>query len=247
MAESTYSGCRKLVFRDHSGYLVNPAPSEAGAVGLGHTARRPAWSDPAIHIHELSEELYLLIVGELSFVIGSQVLSLRGGELLLVRPQVPHAIIGGRGPIEHFGIRAPAPPDKRPVDALPSLAGPAVEEQQRELVRDWGFRAVVGAAGSHNAWLVGAPPAPFASERLSLAVLDLPDVSEWREVARRLGERRDDEWEYHIVLAGGVALASGVGPVACEAGELIEVAPGVRCGEPTWGTPYRGIAVRVPR
>jgi mannose-6-phosphate isomerase-like protein (cupin superfamily) len=89
-------------------------------LAIGHTALISPWCDPCIHIHQESEEFYLLLHGQLELYIDGVLVDLQPNELLMVLPQVPHAVIGGHGRIEHFGFRAPALDDKLRVGEIPS-------------------------------------------------------------------------------------------------------------------------------
>jgi mannose-6-phosphate isomerase-like protein (cupin superfamily) len=101
-------------FQGYSGYLVAPGNPDTAheLVAVRHSASVPPWADADVHVHERSEEYYLLLRGELQFLVADSSVTLRAPEMLVVQPHVSHAIVGGRGPIEHFGFRAPAPNDR---------------------------------------------------------------------------------------------------------------------------------------
>ena len=145
-------------FQGHSRYIITPHSTGHGWVAVRHTAFVTPWVDPDVHTHETSEEYYLLLQGELRFWVAETSLTLRANEILMVRPQVRHAIVSGEGPIEHFGIRAPAPDDRQTVGDIPSELPPVTEEHARELRCDWGYRIPLEDARNRNGWLIGFGP-----------------------------------------------------------------------------------------
>jgi hypothetical protein len=45
--------------------------------------------------------------------------TLKPGEALMVKPQIPHAVMGGRGTIEHFILRMPAMDGRQTTEKVP--------------------------------------------------------------------------------------------------------------------------------
>jgi mannose-6-phosphate isomerase-like protein (cupin superfamily) len=195
---------QRIRFAGVSGYLV--APSEAGHryLTVGHTAQVEPWIDPDVHQHQDSEDGYILLAGRLWLMVAGSVVSLRCNELLMVWPGVPHAIVGGEGPIEHLGLRAPALHDRCTVGALPAPLPPVDEEGARDIRRAWGYRIALGDVRNQNCWLVGVGSARFPSSHLSLAYLDFPTT----EAANAgIGTRHRmhlhrESWETYVVLEG---------------------------------------------
>ena len=125
---------RRYTFQGNSGYLVNQA-----LIGLGHTALVKPWSDSHVHKHELSEEYYFLRKGILTFLVLDLLITLQPNEILMVKPNVPHAIVSGKGEIEHFGIRVPSASDKQILGQLPQET-PIIYEEERFIADEWGYR-----------------------------------------------------------------------------------------------------------
>jgi len=206
------------------------------------------WADGDVHLHQTSEEYYLLLHGELHQRVASAVVCLRASELLMVRPDVPHAILGGTGPIEHFGIRAPAVEDRRLVDESAGLPAPPVDESKRELRRRWGYRIPLQEPRNRNCWLTGLGAARFHSPYLLLAYLDFPTDDEANAglgTRHRLHLHRES-WEYYVALSGSKTLLVEDEMVTIAAGEMLGVAPGVRHSLRSRQAPYRGFTFRVP-
>jgi mannose-6-phosphate isomerase-like protein (cupin superfamily) len=245
-AEEKTNIYQKFNFRDTTGYVFH---QPEGLIALGHTASVASWSDPNIHQHELSEEYYVLLKGQLDFLVADFRLTLHPNEILMLKPGVPHAILGGTGPIEHFGIRAPAPDDKRIAGPLKKDAPYLIEEEQRCLSGEWGHRIPLDMPQHKNCWLIGAGSAFYPSQHLILAYLDFPTEA---EANPGMGTRHQlhlhqKSWEYYVVLKGekDILLIEDI-HVAIGAGEILEVPPHVKHTLHRRAAPYLGFTMRIP-
>jgi mannose-6-phosphate isomerase-like protein (cupin superfamily) len=238
----------RYTFLGNTGYILRPGKRADGLVALGHTASVPPWADADVHRHETAEEYFFLRQGTLRFWIAGLSLSLRAKELLMVRPQVPHAIVGGDGPIEHFGIRAPALADRQSVGPIPQDLPGLGSEDQREFCQDWGHRVSLMDSRNQNCWLIGLGEARLRSANLALAYLDFRT----HEAANAgLGTRHrlhlhEQSWEYYVVLEGTKTLLLEDQQVTLEPGDLLEVPPGVKHALYSRQAPYKGFTFRVP-
>ena len=141
-----------LNFQDATGYVLrNPQK----LIAFGHTASIDPWCDPNVHLHTHSEEYFFLRKGELRFSIDDFQLILHANEILMVYPGVPHAILGGTGRIEHFGIRTPDRDDKQIVGELKQDL-PFLDESQRLISGEWGHRIPLDLPQHKNCWLIGS-------------------------------------------------------------------------------------------
>jgi mannose-6-phosphate isomerase-like protein (cupin superfamily) len=237
---------RRFRFQDRSGYLVSPDSTSHALLALGHSITARPWSDPGPHRHTAAEEFYYVRQGELWLNVAGQRLTVRADEILMVRPGVAHAVLGGVAPIEHFGMRAPAAPDKQPAEHVEVLA--PLAEEPRAVSCDWGCRVALAAPEHQNCWLFGHAPAPFAARHLALAYLNFPTL----EAANAgLGTRHrlhyhERSWEYYVVLRGRKTLQVEDERVDIEAGHLLEVPPGVKHTLRGRTAPFEGFTVRVP-
>ena len=239
----------KYTFRGRSGYVV-PHNSDAlrELIAIGHTASVAPWTDPDVHMHEGSEEYYVLLQGELWILVAEFLVTLRSREILMVRPQVPHAIVRGEERIEHLGIRVPALSDKRAVGRIPAELPRVGEENERELRCDWGYRIPLEDVRNQNRWLIGLGSARFQSSHLILAYLNFPTA----EAANAgIGTRHrlhlhERSWEYDTVLEGTKTLWIEDELVELKAGEILEVPPRVKHTLHGRKTPYKGFTLRVP-
>ena len=232
----------KYDFRERSGYILTD-----DLFAIGHTALVPPWTDSQIHIHENSEEYYLLLQGELRFVVGEAGITLKPREMLVVKPRVPHAIVGGTGIIEHLGFRAPGAKDKQIIGDIPQVV-PQDSATERELRCDWGYRIPLALTEDQNCWLVGNGTARYASQFLSLANLNFP-TNESANAGIGMRHRlhlHQASWEYYIVLRGTETLQIEDALVNIEPGELVVIPPKVKHTLHSRQAPFEGFTIRVP-
>jgi mannose-6-phosphate isomerase-like protein (cupin superfamily) len=175
------------------------------------------------------------------------VVPLQPGELLTILPQAPHAVIGGQGPIEYFGFRAPFLEDKQVVGGVPSRALDPVSEE-REFKAGWGYRIPLTAARNQNCWLIGWGAAKYPSNHLIFAYLNFPTFETANVgIGTRLRMHYHREsWEYYIALKGRKILQVEDELVHVEPGEILEVPPKVRHNIHRREAPYEGFTIRVP-
>lgn len=236
--------CPKFNFEKITGNVIS---HPQGFISLGHTAFIPPWSDPNIHRHNHSEEYYFLLNGQLNLFINDFRITLFPREILVVRPDVPHAVLGGEGEIEYFGIRTPALSDKQVVGELKTNA-PLSHEAERLASGEWGHRIPLDLPQHKNCWLIGMGLAIYKSQHLSLAYLDFPT----EETANAgIGTRHqlhlhEKSWEYYAVLQGEKVLTVENEQVPIHVGEILVVPPNVKHTIHSRQAPYRGFTLRVP-
>lgn len=242
------TGHSRLAFREFSGYLLHPEWCEHGLLSIRHSAQVEPWRDGDLHFHQASEEYYLLLQGQLLIFLDGWALDLRAGEMLLVKPGVAHAVLGGAGRIEHFGFRAPARNDRSSLGPPPTSIPSVLYADQRELAGDWGCRVDLHQPANQNCWLFGLGKARFHSSDFLFANLNFPTMS---EANAGLGTRHRlhlhaHSWEYYAVLEGTKTLQVEAEEVTLQPGELLVVPPGVRHALLRRQAPYRGFTFRVP-
>ena len=218
-------------------------------VTIRHSAGVPPWTDQDVHLHKGSEEYYFLFRGGLRLLVAGSVFTLKPYEVLMVRPQVSHAVVGGDGPIEHFVLRMPATDDRQTLDRIPPGLFPSGDESKRELRLDGGCRVPLTEAKYQNCWLFGVGQARFRSDRMCLAYLNFP-TDESADAGNRNHRHRlhlhQRSWEYYTVLRGTRVLQVEDEPVEIHAGETLEVPPGVKHVLRATRTPFEGFSFRVP-
>ena len=239
--DSAYS---RYDFRNTTGYVVDH-PQQL--IAIGHTASVQPWHDPFVHQHDHSEEYYFLRKGRLEFQIWDFQLTLLPNEILMLKQEVPHAILGGSGKIEHFGIRAPARNDKKLVGKL-NRDAPRLYEDERLISAEWGHRIPLDMPQHQNCWLIGAGSALYESEHLVLAYMDYPTT----EIANAdVGTRNKlhlhrKSWEYFLVLEGEETQMIEDARIVIAAGEIVAVPPNVKHDLHGRRAPYLGFTLRVP-
>lgn len=245
--QTSYS---KHGFREQTGYIVDPwlVGATNDWVAIRHSASVPPWVDGDVHFHTDAEEYFLVLQGELRLLIDGTVFTLRPYEALLVRPQVPHAVVGGRGPIEHFVLRMPACDDRQSVDERPAEFPPTAYEAKRALELDWGCRVPLDEARYQNCWLFGFGQALFHSEHLCMAYVDLPtEESINADTHPHRLHLHQESWEYYVALQGTRVLQIDERLVEINEGEILEVPPGTKHVLHATSPPFKGIEFRVPQ
>jgi mannose-6-phosphate isomerase-like protein (cupin superfamily) len=203
--------------------------------------------DRDIHLHQDSEKVYFVFQGELRLLVDGSVFALKPREALAVQPEVPHAVVGGSGPIEHFVIRMPGLDDRRTVDTVPAQLPRAANEAKRELQFGWGCRIPLTQERYQNCWLFGFGQAHFHSDHTCLAYLSFPTTESVSADSHphRLHLHRESR-EYYTVLRGTRVLEVEDELVEINGGEILEVAPGARHVLRATHTPFEGFTFRVP-
>jgi mannose-6-phosphate isomerase-like protein (cupin superfamily) len=236
----------KTRFECLSGYLV--PPQNHGLLSVRHSAFIQPWSDPDVHLHTQSDEIYLLLHGRLHFGINGIELALQPWETLCVRAGMPHGILGGAGRIEHFGFRAPSPDDRLSLGA-PSLNKTRTSiEDDKEINKAWGFRTSLLDPKNRNCWLIGLGEARFECPNFLFAYLDYPthDAANAGIGTRLRLHLHRQSWEYYVCLRGKKVLLVEDQEVTVKPGEMVEVRPGVRHNIMRREAPYEGITFRAP-
>lgn len=75
------------------------------------------WRDPRLHIHDHSDEVFVVLEGELVVEVSGGRVAIGSGEFCCFRKGTPHAVVDVSTPIKAFMIRAPSIDDKRYVEA----------------------------------------------------------------------------------------------------------------------------------
>jgi len=242
-------GFSKYTFRDCTGYIVAPSISGVGheLVTIRHSAAVPPWLDRDTHLHSDSEEYYFLFQGELQLLVDGTVLTLKPHEVLMIKPNESHAVVGGIGPIEHFVLRMPAAEDRQIVGRTPAELAAAGGEAERELRAEWGCRVPLADVRYQNCWLFGVGQARFHSDEMCLAYLSFPSAeSVGTDGHRHRLHLHQESWEYYVVLRGTRVLRVEERLVEISAGEILAVPPQVKHVLYGTQTPFEGITFRVP-
>jgi mannose-6-phosphate isomerase-like protein (cupin superfamily) len=183
----------------------------------------------------------------MAFLVSGIPMTLKSYELLMIKPEIPHAIQGGEDMIEHFGIRALYLDDKQILDRALMKANLQFEDQ-RLFSGSWGHHIPLNLDQHKNCWLIGAGSARFHSQHMIMAYLDFPTFSSANAgigTRHRLHLHRKS-WEYYTVLEGTKTLQIENQLVTVEAGHILEVPPEVKHVLHSRTAPFKGFTIRVP-
>lgn len=240
----------KHPFPGKSGYIIGPGTPyvRQNLIAIGHTDSIPPWCDPAAHLHVGSDEYFILRSGMLKFSIADQLISLKPNEIMMIKAQVPHAIVGGEGPISHIGIRAPSLKDKQITGKIPERSISLSNDNIRELRCDWGNRIPLKDPRNQNCWLIGFDQARFLSQHIILAYMNYRTN---QEANAGIGTRRrphlhQHSWEYYLVLSGSETLRVADEYITVNPGEILEIPPGVCHVLHGCDAPFEAFTMRVP-
>ena len=230
---------QKYRFQGRTGYLIHPTLGNVHTrLALSHTAGLDPWQDTGLHFHCAAEEAFFLVSGRLDFVVADSLITLHPNEFLLIQPGVPHAIVGGEGKIEHFGIQAPAGDEKQAAGPLPQGLSLSHEDDRR-VIEEWGQRIPLYWPKHH----VSASRDFF--QHMSLGHFNLPMADIYLQTYHRLPLERES-WMYYLVIEGSQTLGIKRESITIEAGELLEVPPRVRPKTHSLEIPCWGITIGVP-
>ena len=248
---SRSSNCIKYTFREYNGSVVAPQDQDIlhNKIVIRYSDLAKSWDVTDIHLHQQSEEYYFLLQGKLWVWVGGVLVTLRPNELLQVKAQVPHAIVKGKGAIEHLVIRVPASNDKQTISQLPAKFPPLYKEKERELREDWGCRVSIQVVDNQNCWLFGVGQARFQSSLLGLAYIKYthPETADaYRESYQHQLHIHRDSWEYYAVLRGSEVLQVEDEYVEIKDGEILGVPPQVKHVFHELQTPFEGFTLRTP-
>jgi mannose-6-phosphate isomerase-like protein (cupin superfamily) len=237
---------QKYRFQGRSGYLIHPALGSAHThLALGHTAGLDPWRDEGLHVHHTAEEGFLLLAGRLDFAVAGCLITLLPDEFLLIRPGVPHAIIGGQGKIEHVGIRAPAVDDKQARGPLP-LNLKLAHEENRLVGEEWGRRIPLLQPQHQKHMFAGAGKEIYTSPHLSLGYFHIPSAEVADFYLQPYQGIPQELWTYYLVFQGSQTLQVEDELTTIRAGELLEAPPPIQPIPHHIDVPCRGVTISVP-
>jgi len=239
---------RLISFQSASGYLLSPQESDHHLLSVRHSSTESPWSDHNLHAHTQSDEIYLLLQGRLDLVIAGDLVLMFPGEMVFVKAGVVHGVVGGVGPIEHFGFRAPALEDR--VSHLPRTQADLIGKQDEQPAPEagWGCHIQLADPENRNCWLLGVGSARYPSRHFLFAFLDFPTQA---EAAAGIGTRLQmhlhrESWEYYVCLRGSKVLQVEDERVEVHPRQMLVVNPGARHNVIERQAPYVGFTFRVP-
>lgn len=105
-----------------SGLLVGPRPPDDFAYQLDHlqiwfNRTDEPWNDPAPHFHQESDEVFIVLKGELVVEVNGERITVGPDEFCAFPAGVVHSVVDVHTPHESLMIRAPSVQDKIYVDS----------------------------------------------------------------------------------------------------------------------------------
>lgn len=218
---------------------------------LGKTSFIEPWSDPDIHYHTQAQELYIVLNGEMWIQVGDDtILRVKEKGLLLVQPNVPHSVIGGKGKIQHIGIKVPHEKDKK-INVRKNES--AINEEyiqkynRNSINSSKGFLADLNDNKNQNCWLLGLGTATYKTKELCLAFMSYADENEMKK------DEHDDSLHYHSKSTEWYLSIKGDQEILVEE-DQITVPEGCLLKIPTmkahkilsYSYPFEGFTMRTP-
>ena len=218
---------------------------------LGRTNYIPPWNDGKFHYHTTSQEIYYVIQGELWIIIDDFPIILEQNNLLLVEKNIPHALVGGEGRIQHYMMKIPHEKDEKIV----LHNAPTIEEfklfkvgNKENLPKKYGFFANLNESKNQNCWLIGYGNSNHLSDSLGLAYMyiqDKADAEQQNHPNENHFHEENEEW--YFVINGEQELLVQNEKVKVGAHQLLKIPPNVQHKHLKFlQYPFQGMTIRVP-
>lgn len=221
------------------GRLPESEPAYSPLLDVGFNRQDFPWRDAAPHLHTGSEEYFIVLQGRLDLLVCGRSVSIEPYQLVGVRADVPHQVIGGQAPITNFLIHVPGNrADKVILDSPGSLF--SSEYIQNGIMR-------INLRDPHDDYLLGVClPSTHANYSPWLdftCVWGVEPAQEWRHERLHVHSQRE---EYYFVLNGCLTFELDGSNLSVNAGQIIGVRPGA-AHKVVGGTgPVDVLFVRVP-
>ncbi|NPD89934.1 MAG: cupin domain-containing protein, partial [Asgard group archaeon] len=208
--------------------------------------------DPNFHSHSISLEIYLLIEGELWHVVDEVPIIMKGRSLLLVQPGISHSIIGGKGKIQHFGLKIPHQKDEKIIDSKTRAIGKILDmmkkgEVENNLDPSIGFFIDLNNKKNQNTWQVGIGHALYYTEEFCLTYVNFPTEEE-----QRANDHKDvchyhkQSTEWYLTIRGERKLLIDDEVIICKANTLLRVNAGTPHNIISRKYPFEGVTIKTP-
>ncbi len=199
--------------------VAESEPAYSPLLDVGFNRQDYIWRDDTPHLHTGSEEYFIVLQGRLDLLVHGCPVSVDTYQLVGVRANVPHQVVGGQAPISSFLIRIPGNrADKVSLDYLGSPLNS--EDIQNGIVR-------INLRDPHEDYLLGAClPSTHANYSPLLdftCVWGVEPALEWRHERLHVHRLRE---EYYFVLNGSLTFEVDGSTISVNAGQILGVRPG---------------------
>lgn len=222
------------------GRLSESEPAYSRLVDVGFNRQDFPWRDEMPHLHTNGEEYFIVLEGRLDLEVNGYPVFVEPYQLVGVRANVPHQIIGGQAPIMNFLLRVPGGKTDKvslnsyesPVNSLADVDNAVVQINLRQ---------------PHDDYTLGAclpPTHPNYSPFLDFTcVWDVEPSHEWRHERLHFHKQRE---EYYFVLNGSLDFALNGSVISVNASQILGVRPGAVHKVVGGKGPVDVLFVRVP-
>lgn len=235
------------------GWLLSPKHHDeyhSALIQFDRTNFLDAWFDSTVHYHTISIELYLVMHGEMWLQIGDSYLALKEGNLLLVQPGVPHAVVGSKGPIQFFGFKIPCITDEKIV--VRELTEEETNKKPqfincKDLDIKNGFVANLSQKEYQNYWIFGFGIAKYLVEEFSLAYMIFENEKEDSSLENYNDfhfHKTSEEW--YFTFRGLQEFQTDEEKVLVPEGHLLRIGTGVPHKINHRQYPFEGMVLRAP-
>jgi mannose-6-phosphate isomerase-like protein (cupin superfamily) len=231
-------------------------PYHSSLLQLGRTNYLYPWKDPKFHYHTKSIEVYLVIHGELWILIDEIAVKLKEKSMLLVQPGTFHAVIGGKGLIQHYGMKIPSEGDKKVINEdnadyeklIKSISNSSFNERPySQLDPKLGFVADLKEKNNINKWLIGLWDVKYETEKFCFAYINLETLEE------KNAHSHQDHLHYHtkstewyFTFNNSQELLVKNQKVVVPEGFLLKIPKGVHHKQLSLSFPFEGATIRTP-
>lgn len=217
---------------------------------LGRTNFREPWHDGKIHFHTSAQEIYFIVKGEIWLIIDNKPLILHERNILLVQPNIPHAVVGGKGTIQHYMMKIPHSNDEKIVlNEAPSKEDFLSEYKRNneEINQNGCFLADLSMVENQNCWLIGYGSAKYHSEHFVLAYIYYKDEIQFsKEIHPNQLHYHKESEEWYFVLNGSQKLQIGNEEITIKKNHLLKIPENIPHKLISYDYPYEGMTIRTP-
>lgn len=200
--------------------LPTDDPAFSPYLDLGFNRLNAGWQDETAHFHTHSDEIFVVVKGEIELLIRGVPVTVAAGQLVGIRAGVAHQVIRVRAPVENYLIRAPGGgADKieltgstqAPADAQSKGMNGVIRVDLRQHFSDYPLGACLPV--NHPNY------SPFLD---FTGVWRADPVAEWKHDVRHWHKTRE---EYFIVLQGRLDIEVDGSRRSVQAGQILGLRP----------------------
>lgn len=238
---------------EKNGWLLNSSKNSiwhSKWLQLGRSDFTKPWNDGKFHYHSISQEIYYVLQGELWIIINDIPLKLNQNNLLLVQKNIPHAVVGGNGIIQHYMMKIPHSEDEKIVlDNTPSLKEfeSLKINEMKEIPQKSGFYADLNDKKNQNCWLIGFGNTNYNSDFFGLAYMNFSDEIAFHELNHPNEfhyHRKCEEW--YFVLEGSQQLLVNNEEITVYPHQLLKIPENIPHKLISYRHPFQGMTIRIP-